>query len=102
MEDLVFQLYNTPERKDRPGGPDGGVMIYVKHGIHYKRRNNLELKGVECIWIELVKIVKKYSLVSSIGHQIITGDFNFIFLNSQTKRKIDMLCTQFSLHQPQY
>ena len=31
---------------------------------------------------------------------IITGDFNFNVLNSQTKKKIDSLCSQFSLHQP--
>ena len=31
---------------------------------------------------------------------IITGDFNFNVLNSQTKKKIDSLSIQFSLHQP--
>ena len=31
---------------------------------------------------------------------ITTGDFDFNVLNSQTKKKIDSLCTQFSLHQP--
>ena len=29
-EDIMLQSYNTPERKDRPGDPHGGVMIYVK------------------------------------------------------------------------
>ena len=53
-EDLVLQSYNTPERKDRHGEPGGGVMIYVKNGIYYKRRNDLEIRGVECIWIELI------------------------------------------------
>ena len=32
-EDIMLQSYNTPERKDRPGDPRGGVMIYVKDGI---------------------------------------------------------------------
>ena len=31
---------------------------------------------------------------------IITGDFNFNVSNPQTKKKIDSLCIQFSLHQP--
>ena len=53
-EDLMLQFYNTPDRKDRPGDPHGGVMIYVKNGIHYKRRHDLELRGIESIWIELV------------------------------------------------
>ena len=28
-------------------------MIYVKQGLHYKRRNDLEIQGIECIWIEI-------------------------------------------------
>ena len=28
-------------------------MVYVKEGIHYKRRDDLELRGIECIWIEV-------------------------------------------------
>ena len=123
-EDLVLQSYNTPERKDRPGEPGGGVMIYVKNGIYYKRRNDLEIRGVECIWIELIHNRKSIlfglfyrppeansqyfsnledsialAIDTTISDIIITGDFNFNCLNPQAKRKIDMLCTQFSLHQ---
>ena len=29
-------------------------MIYVKDSIYYKRRLDLEPRGIECIWIELV------------------------------------------------
>jgi hypothetical protein len=29
-------------------------MIYVKDYIHYKRRDDLEINGTECIWIEIV------------------------------------------------
>ena len=53
-EDIMLQSYNTPERKDRPGDPHGGVMIYVKDGIFYKRRMDLEIRGVESIWIEVI------------------------------------------------
>ena len=34
-EDLLLQSYNKPERKDRPGDSHGGVMLYVKEGLHY-------------------------------------------------------------------
>ena len=37
---------------------------------------------------------------TGISNIIVTGDFNFNYLNAQARRKIDMLCTQFSLHQP--
>ena len=123
-EDLMLRSYNTPERKDRPGDPHGGVMIYVKEGIHYKRRHDLELRGIESIWIELVHNHKSilYGLFyrppnanaqyflniedsvalaidTGISDVIVTGDFNFNFFNSQSRRKIDSLCTQFSLYQ---
>ena len=28
-------------------------MLYVKEGIHYKHRNDLELRNIESIWIEV-------------------------------------------------
>ncbi|MCG8113228.1 MAG: endonuclease/exonuclease/phosphatase family protein, partial [Candidatus Thiodiazotropha taylori] len=52
-EDLTLQSYQSPERKDRVGDSHGGVIIYVKEGIHYKRRNDLEIQGLEAIWIEV-------------------------------------------------
>ena len=47
-DDLLLHSYNTPERKDRSGDTQGGgVMLYVKEGIHYKRRKDLELRNIE-------------------------------------------------------
>ena len=99
-------------------------MIYVKNGIHCKRRHDLELRGIESIWIELVQNHKSilYGLFyrppnanaqyflniedsvalaidTGVSDVIVTVDFNFNFLNSQSRRKIDTLCTQFSLYQ---
>ena len=51
--DLLLDSYCEPERKDRPGDSHGGIMIYIKEGIHYKRREDLEPRNVECIWLEL-------------------------------------------------
>ena len=51
--DLTINSYRIPECKDRPGDSHGGVIIYVKNSIHYTRRQELELRGVESIWIEL-------------------------------------------------
>ena len=99
-------------------------MIYVKNGIFYKRRNDLEIRGIESIWIELIhnhksilfglfyrppnadgqyfsNIEDSISLAvdTGISDIIVTGDFNSNFFNAQSRRKIDMLCTKFSLHQ---
>ena len=123
-DDLVFKTFHKPERKDRRSDHFGGLLLYVKSGIFYKRRSDLEINGIECIWIEVVlnkksllfglfyrppnssadvysNIEESISLAVDTGTSdiIITGDFNFNVLNSQTKKKIDPLCTQFSLHQ---
>ncbi|MCG8047724.1 MAG: reverse transcriptase domain-containing protein [Candidatus Thiodiazotropha endolucinida] len=123
-DELFLQSYNKPERKDQTDDSHGGVMIYVKEAIHYKRRYDLEIRDTENIWIELAINRKKilfglfyrppnsdaqhyYRIEDSlalatdtgISNIIVTGDFNYNFLNSRTKRKINSFCTQFSLHQ---
>ena len=44
INELLLHSYNTPERKDRAGDNHGGVMIYVKDCLHYKRRADLEFQ----------------------------------------------------------
>ncbi|MES9991692.1 MAG: reverse transcriptase domain-containing protein, partial [Candidatus Thiodiazotropha sp.] len=122
--DLLLDSYNIPERKDRIGDTHGGVVIYVKEGIHYKRREDLEIRGTESIWIEVANSrkhilfglfyrppnadVNYYSniedslalaLDSGIADVIVTGDFNLNAFSPRTARKIDSFCTQFSLYQ---
>ena len=122
--DLLFQSYHPPERKDRVEDRHGGVMLYVKEGLHYRRRQDLEPKGIECLWIEIINKHKHvlfglfyrppnsdanyYSTIEDSIHLavdtglndiIVTGDFNFNLLSAQTSRKIEYFCTQFSLYQ---
>ena len=54
-DDIRLESFREPERKDRMGDSHGGVIIYVKDSIHYRRRNDLELRGIGCIWIQLTK-----------------------------------------------
>jgi hypothetical protein len=42
----------------------GGVLIYVKKGIEFKRRLDIESKDLECIWLQL-RIHKKELLLCS-------------------------------------
>ena len=51
--DLFIPDFKPRERKDRTGDPLGGVMIYVKDSLFYKRRYDLEPRNTECIWIEI-------------------------------------------------
>ena len=122
----MLQSFNKPERKDCPGDSHGGAtcMLYVKEGIHYKRSNDLELSNIESIWIEvanshkcvLVGLFYRHpnsdaaylsSIADSVGLAIdtgisdiiITGDFNLNVNNRNTLKKIETLCSQFSLYQ---
>ena len=99
------------------GDSHAAVIIYVKNSIHYRRRNDLELHGIRCIWIQLTLKHKHvlfglfyrhpnsdsihYSGIedsihlaidSGISDISITGDFNFNMLNVQTSRKIITFC----------
>ena len=123
-DDLILQSYYRPERKDRDSDTHGGVMLYVKEGLHYKRRDDLELLNIENIWIELANSHKRLllglfyrppnsdaaylahiedsislAIDTGIPELIITGDFNLNLLNQQTFRKIHSICTHFSLYQ---
>ena len=51
--DLLIPEFKPPERKDRQRDCHGGVMIYVKDSLIYKRRFDLESLHIECIWIEM-------------------------------------------------
>ena len=33
-DDRLLDSFNKPERKDRPADSHGGVMVYVKEGLH--------------------------------------------------------------------
>ena len=123
-DDLMLESYNQPERKDRVGDCHGGVILYVKETLFYKRRVDLEIRGVENIWIELANNHKRVlfgvfyrppnsdanyfsniedslalAVDTGISDVIVTGDFNLNMLNVRTSRKIESLCIQFSFYQ---
>ena len=58
----MLQSYSTPERKDRVNDRYGGVILYVKEGIRYKRRDDLEIRGIESIWIEVAININAFYL----------------------------------------
>ena len=70
-EDLKLATYHSHERKDRNNDPHGGVLIYIKDSIHYKRRFDLELPGTECIWVEIVMKVSVYFSGFSIDRPVL-------------------------------
>ena len=62
-DEILFQNYQRSFRKDRVENFYGGVIIYVKENITCKRRLDLEIDGLECIWLE-IKLKNKTILLS--------------------------------------
>ena len=123
-DDISLLSYHLPEHKDCVADSHGGVIIHIKDHIHYVRRHDLEPIGVECVWVELTlkhkhillglfyrppnsdalyfsSIEDSIHLAVDTGIQdiIVTGDFNYYMLNSQTSSKIKTICEQFSFTQ---
>ena len=88
-----MQSITNAERKDTVGDSHGGVFIYVKESVYHKRRADLEPRGIECIWIELLLKHKHIlfglfdkppnsedsihlAIDTGISDIIVTGDFN--------------------------
>ena len=59
-EDLKSNEFQDPFRRDCVGDSQSGVIVYVKRGIPCKRRLNLELVNIECVWIEIIVKTKSY------------------------------------------
>ena len=53
-EDLMFNEFQDPFRRYRIDDSHGGVIVSVKRGIPCKRRLDLELVNIECVWIEII------------------------------------------------
>jgi hypothetical protein len=65
-QDISLDNFQSPFRKDRVDRLGGGVAIYVKNDYHVVHRNDLEVLGVECVWVE-IKISK--------NHPVLIGTF---------------------------
>ena len=59
---LKITNFDGPARKDREGQEYGGVCMYVRSGIPWKHRKDLESDSVECTWIEVTSSVGKIIL----------------------------------------
>ncbi|OWF37137.1 hypothetical protein KP79_PYT25307 [Mizuhopecten yessoensis] len=126
ISDSEFPGFSSPYCYCRPHRQGGGVSVYVSNSITSKRRSDLELPSVECVWVQL-NILGKLVLygtfyrppdepVSSwdhIAHSIelafntgipniiITGDFNANLLNNNNNHSIHLrnLLTTYNLTQ---
>ena len=122
--DIALEGYIT-YRRDRGGeNPGGGVCVYVTDTIFSKRRQDLELPNIECVWVEIKSHSRKLligtfyrpprspvatfnAIEDSIGMAIdtnayeilVTGDFNINMADDRSNTKIKNLCQEYNLSQ---
>ena len=59
-DDLIsLQNFLPPFRTDRNDRPGGGVVIYARDTLSCKRRKDIEINGLEAVWLEIAIKSKK-------------------------------------------
>ncbi|MEW8544385.1 MAG: reverse transcriptase family protein [Candidatus Thiodiazotropha sp.] len=122
-ESINIDNFLPPFRADRCGRPGGGVIIYVRDSFLCKRRPDLEIQGLEAVWIE-IRVKSKNILIggfyrppnsnaayfelinesidraynTNILDIIILGDFNFNMSLNNNNKMTDLLL-DFNLKQ---
>ena len=104
----------------------GGIALYVKNGIDFKRRDDLCDKSLECIWIELIPVNRRPIFVCAVynpngkdvefpnkllcmlsevsicdNEMVLMGDFNCDFLPEVSSKEVNDLKFVCDLHQLQ-
>ena len=122
-ETIKIDYFQPPFRTDRVDRSGGGVVLYVRDTILCKRRADLEVHGLEAVWVEL-QIKRKRILIggfykppnsnsdyfdllkesvdracsTDIPDIIITGDFN-CDMAQRTPNEINDLILEYNLSQ---
>jgi exonuclease III len=82
------------ERSDRVGNKGGGIGVYVKEGIEYIRRYDLDNNHVEAVWFEVQQSNSKSFVIGHVyrppdSSKHLSKCFNKTFLNILSKLNIE-------------
>ena len=118
---LMINSYHIPIRKDRDYNNGGGLIVYIKNNIFFKRRDDLESNSIENIWVEIQSTKNKYLLglfyrppesKSDYGNEfenviekaseenldiIITGDLNYDILKANINNPLSRILNKFNM-----
>jgi exonuclease III len=68
--DDIDNLYHIPGydfiKRNRLTGKGGGVAMYIKDGIKWKRRADLERENIESMWVEIIIMKSKNFLITTV------------------------------------
>ena len=119
---ISIEKFMPPHRTDRCDRAGGGAIVYVRDSFSCRRRHDLEIRGLEAVWAEILVKSKKILIVrfycppnsndeylnmisesvdrahnTNIAAIIITGDFNFN-MNSNNNKMVELI-RQYNLKQ---
>jgi hypothetical protein len=102
--------------KERVESSYGGVAVYIEEAVYYERKTDLEINGLECVWVELkiknqkvlygtfyvpssslatVWLSLEYSIELSLNSNadavFVVGDFNDNQLNPHCRKVKDIM-----------
>ena len=85
--------FHPPIRRNQPNDPHAGVAIYVKNNLFCKPRLDLEVNGLEAVWVE-TKINQECLLVGSFNRPP-NSSANYWELISDSIRKANNCVVKF-------
>ena len=56
---VSIENFMPPHRTDRCDRADGGVIVYVRYSFSCRRRHDLEIRGLEAVWVEILAKTKR-------------------------------------------
>ena len=115
-ETIATENFPDPIRYDRTDRIGGGVAMYIRDNIFFKRRSDLEIANLEAVWVELSIKCKKiliggfyrppnsraeyFNLIqesferacnTNIKDIVILGDFNYNMYNLTNNKMLDLI-----------
>ena len=71
-ESLHIENFSPPFRADRNDRPVGGVIVYFRDTLSSKRRPDLEVRGLEAVWVAIQIQSNKVLVGGFTDHQTVT------------------------------
>ena len=118
---LKIDGFHDPIRRDRQYNNGGGLLVYIKNNIHFKRRPDIENQYIENIWIQVCTLNKQFlmglfyrppgstvdywesfeSCLETASDQnldmIIMGDFNHDLMIQNNLTKLERIICKFNI-----
>ena len=91
--EIEMEGFHT-ERKDRPSGKGGGIVVYVSQSLVFHRRLDLEADGIECILMEVLFKKSKPLLVGQVYRPPNTSDYLPEDFNEKFETMLEKVCCE--------